>query len=96
MKPGREARPRYDERYKRLFASPRMVEDLLRAFVSRDELDADNFSTLEKLPSEYVSDEPLKRHGDTVWRLQVGEGTAYLLVLLESRRGMIATWRCAS
>ena len=83
MKPGREAGPRHDERYKRLFASRRMVEDLLRAFVSRDQLDADDFSTLEKLSSEYVSDELLKRHGDTVWRLQVGGNTAYLLVLLE-------------
>ena len=60
-----------------------MVEDLLRAFVSGDELDADDFSTLEKLSSEYVSDELLKRHGDTVWRLQVGGDWAYLLVLLE-------------
>ena len=83
MKPGGDARPQYDERYKRLFASPRMVEDLLRAFVSGDELDAGNFSTLEKLSAEFVSDELLKRHGDTVWRLEVGGGTAYLLVLLE-------------
>ena len=34
MSPGRESRPRYDERYKTLFAFPCMVEDLLRAFFS--------------------------------------------------------------
>ena len=83
MSSGQETRPRYDERYKRLFAFPRMVEDLLRAFVSGDHLDASDFATLRKLSAEYVSDELLKRHGDTVWRLRVGEGWAYLLVLLE-------------
>ena len=83
MRPGREPRPRYDERYKQLFAYPRMVEDLLRAFVSGDHLGARDFSTLQKLSAEYVSDELLKRHGDTVWRLRVGGEWAYLLVLLE-------------
>ena len=83
MGSGPETRPRYDERYKKLFAFPRMVEDLLRAFVSRDRLGTSDFSTLRKLSSEYVSDELLKRHGDTVWRLRVGGGWAYLLVLLE-------------
>ena len=34
MASAREARPRYDEQYKQLFAFPRMVEDLLRAFVA--------------------------------------------------------------
>ena len=83
MEPAREPSPRYDERYKQLFAFPRMVQDLLRAFVGGDELGASDFSTLEKLSAEYVSDDLLKRHGDMVWRLQVGGGWAYLLVLLE-------------
>jgi len=83
MSPGRESRPRYDERYKTLFAFPRMVEDLVRAFFSGEQLAAIDFSTLQKLSAEYVSDELLKRHGDAVWRLRVGNGWTYLLVLLE-------------
>ena len=82
MAPARETRSRYDEQYKRLFAFPPMVEDLVRAFVS-DQLGAADFSTLQKLSSDYVSDELLKRHGDTVWRLRVPGGWAYLLLLLE-------------
>ena len=81
MEPERETRSRYDGQYKRLFAFPPMVEDLVRAFVSQ--LDAADFSTLQKLSSDYVSDELLKRHGDTVWRLRVPGGWAYLLLLLE-------------
>ena len=33
--------------------------------------------------TEYVSDELLQRHGDTVWRLRLGRRHVYLLVLLE-------------
>ncbi len=83
MSPGRESRPRYDERYKMLFAFPRMVQDLVRAFFSGEQLATVDFSTLQKLSAEYVSDELLKRHGDAVWRLRVGDEWAYLLVLLE-------------
>ena len=71
MASAREARPRYDEQYKQLFAFPRMVEDLLRAFVG-DQLGASDFSTLRKLSSDYISDALLTRRGDTVWRLRTG------------------------
>ena len=59
MAPARETGAKYDEQYKKLFAFPRMVEDLVRAFVSQ--LGASDFSTLRKLSSDYVSDELLKR-----------------------------------
>ena len=73
----------YDEIYKRVFAFPRMVEDLLRGFVGGDWLAQVDFGTLEKLSSQYVADELLKRRGDTVWRVRVRGGWLYLLVLLE-------------
>ena len=75
--------PMQDPNYKRLFSFPRMVEDLLRGFLPGDWLDELDFSTLGKLPAEYVSDELLKRHGDCVWRLQRRGEWLYLLVLLE-------------
>ena len=73
----------HDENYKRLFASKLMVEHLLRACLPADLLAAADFSELGELSTEYVSDELLKRHGDTVWRLRLGEYWVYLLILLE-------------
>ena len=63
----------HDENYKRLFASKLMVEHLLRACLPDDLLAAADFSELGELSTEYVSDELRKRHGDTVWRLRLGE-----------------------
>ena len=46
-------------------------------------LGAFDFSTLEKLSSEYVSDELRNRRGDAVWRLRLHDGWLHVLVLLE-------------
>ncbi len=73
----------HDEHYKRLFAFPRMVEDLLRGFVAGDWIDDFDFSTLQKLSAEYVSDEHRTRHGDTVWRVRHRGAWLHVLVLLE-------------
>ena len=71
-----------DETYKKLFAFPRMVEDLLRGFAARGWAGKLEFSTLRKVAAEYVSDTLLKRHGDTVWQVRFRDGR-HLLVVLE-------------
>ena len=73
----------HDENYKRLFAFPRMVEDLLHAVVTGEWLDEADFATLRKLSAEYVSDDLRRRHGDTVWQVRLGDGWLHVLVLLE-------------
>ena len=73
----------HDENYKRLFASPLMVQDVLRACLPAHRLTATALSSLGKLSPEYVSDELRTRHGDTVWHLRLGRRRAFLLVLLE-------------
>ena len=73
----------HDESYKRLFAFARMVEDLVRGFAGGAWLAGADFTSLERLSSEYVSDELRRRHGDVVWRVRVGGRWTYLLVLLE-------------
>ena len=70
-----------DEIYKKLFAFPRMVEDLMRGFAAREWAAAIDFSTLRKLPTEFVSDDLLKRRGDTVWVARFHDGRHLLMVL---------------
>ena len=45
-----------------------MVEHLLRACLPTDLWAIADFSELDELSAEYVSDELRTRHGDTVWR----------------------------
>ena len=74
----------HDAAYKGLFSYRRMIEDLLRGFAAPEWCDALDFSTLEKLPAEYVSDDLRQRCSDVVWRVQSHKKTwLYLLVMLE-------------
>ena len=72
----------HDERYKTIFAFPRMVEDLVRGFAAREWAGELDYSTLRKLPSEYVSDKRLTRRSDSVWQVRFRDGR-HLLVALE-------------
>ena len=47
----------HDRVYKRLFSDPRVVEDLLRGFVPVEWVERLDFTTLRRLPAEYVSRE---------------------------------------
>ena len=73
----------HDPIYKRLFDSPRMVADLLRAVGRGDWLDDIDLGTLEKLPGERVGDHGQQRRGDAVWRARFRNGWLYLLIVLE-------------
>ena len=73
----------HDEHYKRLFGFPRLVEDLLRGFVRDDWIDDVDFSTLDKLPAEYVGDGGRIRRGDAVWRVRQRDDWLHVLILLE-------------
>ena len=75
--------PMNDPIYKRIFAFPRMVEDLLRGFAKGDWIAEADFSALQKAPAEYVGDDLRKRLGDSVWRLPLDGGWLHVLILLE-------------
>ena len=84
----KEKTPGNDPIYKRLYAFPEMVEDLLRSLFPAETLGAVDWASLYRLPTEYVRDDLRRRRGDAVWRveLQSGDGRGdylYILVLLE-------------
>lgn len=72
----------YDASYKWLFSEPRLVEDLLRAYVPGPWDQAD-FSTLERVNASYVDPSETQRHDDMVWRLRVGQRWVWVYLLLE-------------
>ena len=62
------------------------MEELLRGFVQGDWIERLDFSTLERVPSSFVSEDLRERHSDLIWRLRLrGEegGWVYLYLLLE-------------
>jgi hypothetical protein len=73
----------HDNGYKNLFSHPQMVEDLLRGFVQQDWVNELNFSTLEKVPGSYVSDDLRNREDDLVWRVKWQREWIYIYLLLE-------------
>ena len=82
--------PGSDPVYKRLYAFPDMVEDLLRSLFPADILGAVDLRSLGRLPAEYVGDDFRRRHGDAVWRARMrSDSTEWLhvLVLLEFQSG---------
>ena len=77
--------PGSDPVYKRLYAFPEMVADLLRSLFPDDALGAD-YGSLRKLPAEYVADDYRQRRGDAVWQLRAASargGWLHVLMLLE-------------
>ncbi len=72
----------HDGSYRRLFSHARMVEDLIRRYVSPPWLDRLDLSTLEMVPAHYVSDELEQRESDVVWRLRYGPTGDWFYVYL--------------
>ena len=72
-----------DENYKRLFAFPRMVGDLLLAVGEPGWTRDLELGTLQKLSAEHVGAQGQRRLGDAAWRVRFRDVHLYLLVLLE-------------
>ena len=72
-----------DENYKRLFAFPRMVGDLLLAVGEPGWTRDLELGTLQKLSAEHVGARGQRRLGDAAWRVRFRDVHLYLLVLLE-------------
>ncbi|MEJ1963403.1 MAG: Rpn family recombination-promoting nuclease/putative transposase [Gammaproteobacteria bacterium] len=74
----------HDHSYKLLFAHPRMVRDLVEGFVAGDWVSTVDFSTLERVSENYVSDDLRARADDIVWRVRCREHVIYLLLEFQS------------
>ena len=73
----------HDSSYKFLFSNPELVRDLIMDFIPDEWLHSLDYSTLEKVPGHYVSDDFQQREDDIVWRVKVGSEWLYFYLLLE-------------
>ena len=71
-----------DPLYRKLYSSPRMVADLLRA-VAPEVARRLDFSTLEDVSAQYVGDRNQQRRGDKVWWVRLLDQRVDVLALLE-------------
>ena len=67
----------HDSSYKFLFSTPELVRDLILGFVPDDWLHGLDYTTLEKVPGSYVSEDFRHRANDIVWRVKVGSDWVY-------------------
>lgn len=73
----------HDSSYKFLFSTPELVRDLIIGFVPDEWLHSLDYSTLEKVPGSYVTEDFRHRADDIVWRVKVGGEWVYLYLLIE-------------
>ena len=69
--------------YKLLFSAPEVVRDLVLGFIPDDWLHSLDYSTLEKVPGSYVTDDLRHRADDVIWRVRAEGEWIYLYLLIE-------------
>ena len=73
----------HDSSYKFLFSTPELVRDLILGFVPDAWLHSLDYTTLEKVPGSYITEDFRSRADDIVWRVKVGGEWVYLYLLIE-------------
>ncbi|WP_113908197.1 Rpn family recombination-promoting nuclease/putative transposase [Aliidiomarina celeris] len=69
-----------DASYKLLFSEPKMVIDLLQGYVKQEWIERLDFSTLQAVPTDFVSSRLHKRQNDCIWRVQWRDTDRWLYV----------------
>ncbi len=77
-----------DRVYKRFYADPAVVEEIVRDFVGGAWTRELDFSTLERLPTEMVDPVlPVVRHADMMWRVRFRDRPLHVVLLFEFQSG---------
>jgi len=72
-----------DKLYRKLYAHPKMVEDLIQNFVKERFVGHIDFSTLKEHKTRFVTDRDGIRESDMMFELKIKDETVYFYVLLE-------------
>ncbi len=77
-----------DRVYKRFYADPAVVEEIVRDFVGGAWTRELDFGTLERLPTEMVDPVlPVVRHADMMWRVRFRDRPLHVVLLFEFQSG---------
>jgi len=75
---------RHDRSYRRLLGQPRLVRELFEGLLRPSWGEILDWSGLQALPTDYISDALRQRQGDRVWRVPRRDGDdLYILLMLE-------------
>ena len=91
MKPtSKQRRRQHDKVYRRIFNRPAIIEEILRRFVPAPWVSELDFSTLQPMPTDFVSLRGEKRESDILWRVRHGENEndwffVFILMELQSK-----------
>ncbi|KDE39709.1 putative transposase [Nitrincola lacisaponensis] len=73
----------HDKSYKRFFSDPFMVRELLTGFIHEPWVETLDFTTLETVKSQFITDDFRQREDDIIWRVRSTEGWVYVYLLIE-------------
>jgi len=74
---------RTDAGFKNLFSHPEMVADLLRGFVKEEWVSDLDFSTLEKVNTNFITERLRERTNDVIWKIRWGDRDLFVFLMLE-------------
>ncbi len=72
-----------DGSYKKIFSHPEMIEGLVQDFVKKIWVRDLDFSTLERHPDSYTTDDFRERRDDIIWRVRWKDKWCYIFLLIE-------------
>ncbi len=73
----------HDHSYKLLFSEPQIVIDLLQGFVHERWVKELDYTTLEKVPGSFITDDLREREDDIIWRVKYQSKWVYVYLLIE-------------
>ncbi|MHC9543526.1 MAG: Rpn family recombination-promoting nuclease/putative transposase [Vulcanimicrobiota bacterium] len=78
-----KGRKEHDRGYRMLLSHPKVVEDLIRSFVSGDFVKDIDFENIEPYARSFIAEDYREREADVIWRVKVKERPVYFYILIE-------------
>ncbi|MHC9543514.1 MAG: Rpn family recombination-promoting nuclease/putative transposase [Vulcanimicrobiota bacterium] len=78
-----KGRKEHGRGYRMLLSHPKVVEDLIRSFVSGDFVKDIDFENIEPYARSFIAEDYREREADVIWRVKVKGRPVYFYILIE-------------